>query len=144
MSAKTFGERIAEILVDTGLLSPGQLQEAQRLQQKQGGRLLKLLTEHGFITEQDMAVCLGRCLGKPPIQLQKLRVPAEVVNLIPKKLAMMYRLVPVAVLDNKVFVAMADPMNILALDDLRARLKKEILPMVAPERCIHEMLQMVA
>ena len=140
MSAKSFGERIADILIEDGLLLPSQLEEAQELQKKQGGRLLKLLTDNQYVTEQDMAISMGRCLDKPPINLAKVRVPELVMNLVPKDMAKSYKLVPVAVLGNKLFVAMTDPMNVLALDDLRTRTKMDIIPMIATERAVNEAL----
>ncbi len=140
MSAKSFGERIADILIEDGLLLPSQLEEAQELQKKQGGRLLKLLTDNQFVTEQDMVISMGRCLDKPPINLAKIHVPEPVMNLVPKDMAKSYKLVPIAVLGNKLFVAMADPMNVLALDDLRTRTKMDIVPMIATERSVNEAL----
>ena len=140
MSAKSFGERIADILIEDGLLLPSQLEEAQELQKKQGGRLLKLLTDNQFVNEQDMVISMGRCLDKPPINLAKVRVPEPVMNLVPKDMAKSYKLVPIAHLGNKLFVAMADPMNVLALDDLRTRTKLEIIPMIATERSVNEAL----
>ncbi len=140
MSAKSFGERIADILIEDGLLLPSQLEEAQELQKKQGGRLLKLLTDNQYVTEQDMAISMGRCLDKPPINLAKVRVPEPIMNLVPKDMAKSYKLVPVAVLGNKLFVAMTDPMNVLALDDLRTRTKMDIIPMIATERAVNEAL----
>ena len=140
MSAKSFGERIADILIEDGLLLPSQLEEAQELQKKQGGRLLKLLTDNQFVTEQDMVISMGRCLDKPPINLAKVRVPEPIMNLVPKDMAKSYKLVPIAVLGNKLFVAMADPMNVLALDDLRTRTKMDIVPMIATERAVTEAL----
>ncbi len=140
MSAKSFGERIADILIEDGLLLPSQLEEAQELQKKQGGRLLKLLTDNHYVTEQDMAISMGRCLDKPPINLAKVRVPEPIMNLVPKDMAKSYKLVPVAVLGNKLFVAMTDPMNVLALDDLRTRTKMDIIPMIATERAVNEAL----
>ena len=77
MSAKSFGERIADILIEDGLLLPSQLEEAQELQKKQGGRLLKLLTDNQLVTEQDMVISMGRCLDKPPINLAKVRDPRD-------------------------------------------------------------------
>ena len=140
MSAKSFGERIADILIEDGLLLPSQLEEAQELQKKQGGRLLKLLTDNQFVTEQDMVISMGRCLDKPPINLAKIHVPEPVMNLVPKDMAKSYKLVPIAVLGNKLFVAMADPMNVLALDDLRTRTKMDIVAMIATERSVNEAL----
>ena len=140
MSAKSFGERIADILIEDGLLLPSQLEEAQELQKKQGGRLLKLLTDNQFVTEQDMVISMGRCLDKPPVNLSKIRVPEPIMNLVPKDMAKSYKLVPIAVLGNKLFVAMADPMNVLALDDLRTRTKMDIVAMIATERSVNEAL----
>src|SRR5450432_4155162 len=87
MGAKSFGERIADILIEDGLLLPNQLTEVMDLQRKSGGRLIRLLTDKGFVTEQDMVMALGRCLDTPPINLLRMRIPEDVMNLVPKELA---------------------------------------------------------
>lgn len=140
MSIKSFGERIADVLIEDGLLLPNQLAEAMDIQKKQGGRLLKLLTDRGYVTEQDMVISMGRCLDTPPINLSRVRVPEEVANLVPKDMARAYKLAPVARLGNKLFVAMADPLNVLALDDLRQRTKLDIVAMITTERAVTEAL----
>src|SRR5262245_49445627 len=140
MSIKSFGERIADVLIEDGLLLASQLEEAMQLQKKQGGRLLKILTDQNFVTEQDMVISMGRCLDTPPVNLAKVRVPEEVLNLVPKEMARSYKLAPVCKLGNKLFVAMADPLNVLALDDLRQRTKLEIVPMITTERAVNEAL----
>jgi len=140
MSIKSFGERIADVLIEDGLLLPSQLAEATELQKKQGGRLLKLLTDKQYVTEQDMVISMGRCLDVPPINLSKVRVPEEIADLVPKEMARQYKLAPVCRLGNKLFVAMADPLNVLALDDLRQRTKLEIVPMITTERSVTEAL----
>ena len=123
MSVKSFGERIADVLIEDGLLLPTQLEEAVEQQRKQGGRLLKILTDKHYVTEQDMVISMGRCLDTPPINLTKVRVPEEIQRLVPKDMARTYKLAPVAKLGNKLFVAMADPLNVLAASEA----------MVAPE-----------
>jgi hypothetical protein len=60
--------------------------KSSTLQKKQGGRLLKLLLEKQLVTEQDMMVSMGRCLGAHPVTLAKMRVPQDVIDLIPKDL----------------------------------------------------------
>jgi len=144
MGAKSFGERIADILMEDGLLMPAQLNEVVELQRKQGGRLVRLLTDKGFVTEQDMVMAMGRCLDTPPINLAKIRIPEEVMNLVPKDLAKNYKLAPVCVLGPKLFVAMADPLNVLAVDDLKARTRMQIVPMIATEKSIMDSLSGVA
>ncbi len=140
MSVKSFGERIADVLIEDGLLLPSQLDEAMDIQKKQGGRLLKILTDRLYVTEQDMVISMGRCLDTPPVNLSKVRVPEEIMDLVPKEMARTYKLAPVCRLGNKLFVAMADPLNVLALDDLRQRTKMEIVPMITTERSVVEAL----
>jgi type IV pilus assembly protein PilB len=140
MSIKSFGERIADVLIEDGLLLQSQLEEATEIQKKQGGRLLKILTDRSFVTEQDMVISMGRCLDTPPINLSRVRVPEEVLELVPKEMARAYKLAPICRLGNKLFVAMADPLNVLALDDLRQRTKMEIVPMITTERSVMEAL----
>ncbi len=138
--AKSFGERIADILMEDGLLLPNQFEEVVALQKKQGGRIVKLLTDSGYVTDQDMVMSMGRCLDVPPINLTKVRIPDKVAALIPKEMARNYKLTPVCKLGNKLFVAMADPMNVLAIDDIRQRTRLEIIPMITTEKAIEEAL----
>src|ERR1700736_6477558 len=140
MRSKSFGERIADVLIEEGLLLPNQLEEAIGIQKSEGGRLLRILTDRQFVTEQDMVFSMGRCLNTPPVNLSRLRVPEEVMSLVPREMEKKNKLVPIARLDGKLFVAMADPTNVLAVDDLKRRVQLEIVPMVATERAVTEAL----
>src|SRR5438876_5030342 len=140
MRSKSFGERIADVLIEAGLLLPNQLEEAIGIQKSEGGRLLKILTERQFVTDQDMVFSMGRCLNTPPVNLSRLRVPEEVMSLVPREMAKANKLVPIARLDGKLFVAMADPTNVLAVDDLKRRVQLEIVPMIATERAVTDAL----
>jgi type IV pilus assembly protein PilB len=140
MRTKSFGERIADVLIEDGLLLPNQLGEAVEIQKRQGGRLLKILTDKQFVSDQDMAFSMGRCLNTPPINLSKVRVPEEILNLVPRDMAKAHKLVPIARLQNKLFVAMADPTNVLAVDDLKRRVQLDIVPMIATERAVSDAL----
>jgi type IV pilus assembly protein PilB len=138
--SKSFGERIADVLIEDGLLLPNQLEEAVGIQKIEGGRLLKILTDKRFVTEQDMTFSMGRCLNTPPINLSKLRVPEDIMSIVPRDMAKANKLVPIARLHGKLFVAMSDPTNVLALDDLKRRVQLEIVPMIATERAVSEAL----
>ncbi len=140
MRSKSFGERIADVLIEEGLLLPNQLEEAIGIQKSEGGRLLKILTDRQFVTEQDMVFSIGRCLNTPPVNLARLRVPEEVMSIVPREMAKANKLVPIARLDGKLFVAMADPTNVLAVDDLKRRVQLEIVPMIATERAVMDTL----
>ena len=136
MRSKSFSERIANVLIEDGLLLPNQLEEAMAIQQAEGGRLLKILADKQFVTDQDMAFSMGRCLNTPPINLSKVRIPEEVMSLIPREMAKANKIVPVARLDGKLFVAMADPTNVLAIDDVKRRVQLEVVPMIATEKAV--------
>jgi type IV pilus assembly protein PilB len=138
---KSFGERIADTLIADGLLTQKQFGEVVDLQKKQGGRLLKLLLDRQFVTEQDMMVSMGRCLSTPPVSLAKMHVPQEVLDLIPKDMAQTYKMIAIARLGKKLYVAMADPLNVLALDELRrVRPNLQIIPLITTEKAVADFL----
>src|SRR5260370_33693710 len=125
---KTFGERIADAMVEDGLLPATQVGELLEQQKKEGTRLLKLLMEKAYVSEQDMAISMGRVLNVPPINLTRLSIPGEIADLLPRELAHNYKVIPVSRLENKLFLAMADPLNVLAIDDVRRITKLEVAP----------------
>ena len=140
MRNKTFGERIADVLIEDGLLLPNQLEEAVAIQKKEGGRLLKILTDKQFVTDQDMAFSMGRCLNVSPVNLARLRVPEEIMGLIPREMAKANKIVPIARLNGKLFIAMADPTNVLAVDDVKRRVQLDVVPMIATEKGVADAL----
>jgi type IV pilus assembly protein PilB len=141
--AKSFGERIADALVEDGLLTAKQVDELLEQQKKEGTRLIKLVVEKAYVTEQDMAVSMGRVLNTPPVNLARIGIAAEVSDLLPRDVAHNYKVVPVSRLDNKLFLAMADPLNVLAIDDVKRITRLEIVPMIASERTIIDKLNSI-
>src|SRR6266480_7539563 len=137
---KTFGERIADALVEDGLLTAKQVEDLLAQQKKEGTRLLKLILQKSYVSEQDMAVSMGRVLNTPPINLARVIVPPEIAELLPRELAHTHKVVPVSRLENKLFLAMADPLNVLAIDDVRRITRLEIATMIASERAIIDKL----
>ncbi len=137
---KTFGERIADALVEDGLLSAQQVEELLAQQRKEGTRLLKLILDKACVSEQDMAVSMGRVLNTPPVNLARAGIQKEVADLLPRELCHNHKVVPVSRLQNKLFLAMADPLNVLALDDVRRITRLEVSPLIASERAILDRL----
>src|SRR2546427_6206336 len=137
---KTFGERIADPLVEEGLLTLRRVEDLLAQKKKEGTRLLKLILQKSYVSEQDMAVSMGRVLNTPPINLARITIPAEVAELLPRELAHTHKVVPVSRLENKLFLAMADPLNVLAIDDVRRITRLEISPMIASEKAIIDKL----
>src|ERR1044071_4973876 len=137
---KTFGERIADALVEDGLLSAAQVEELLQQQKKEGPRLFKLILEKAYVSEQDMAVSMGRVLNTPPINLARISIASEVTDLLPRELAHNHKIVAVSRLENKLFLAMADPLNVLAIDDVKRITKLEVAPLIAAEKAIIDKL----
>jgi type IV pilus assembly protein PilB len=136
MAVKTFGEKIADVLVEDGLLSRAQVEELIEQQKKEGTRLLKLITEKALVSDIDMAVSMGRVLNTPPINLARITIPVDLFELIPRDMATNHKVLPVSRLGNKLFLAMADPLNVLAVDDVHRTTKLEVMPLIAPEKAI--------
>src|SRR6266542_2885431 len=137
---KSFGERIADALVEDGLLSPKQVEELLDLQKKQGTRLLKLILEKSYVSEVDMIVSMGRVLNVPPVNLVRIAIPSEIASLVPREMAINDKVLPVSRLDNKLFLVMADPLNVLALDDVKRFTRLDVMPMIASEKAILDKL----
>ena len=140
---KTFGERIADALMEDGLLSAQQVEELLEQQKKEGTRLLKLILEKAYVSEADMAVSMGRVLNTPPITLARLTIPLEAADLVPREMAYNHKVVPVSRLENKLFLAMADPLNVLAIDDVRRITKLEVATLIASEKSILDKLNQI-
>ena len=137
---KSFGERIADALVEDGLLTHKQVEELLEQQKKEGTRLLKLVLDKSLVSEQDMTVSMGRVLNVPPINLARISIPAEVADLLPREISQNHKVIAVTRLDSKLFIAMADPLNVLALDDVKRITKLDVSPMIASEKAILDKL----
>jgi type IV pilus assembly protein PilB len=137
-AVKTFGERIADALVEDGLLFRKQVDELMELQKREGTRLLKIIIDKQYVTEQDMAVSMGRVLNTPPVNLSRMGIPLDIADLLPRDICVTHKVMPVSRLENKLFLAMADPLNVLAIDDVRRITRMDVTPMIASEKSILE------
>ena len=137
---KSFGERIADALVEDGLLTTKQVEELLEQQKKEGTRFIKLVTEKAFVSEQDLTVSMGRVLNVPPINLARVSIPIEIADLLPREIAQNHKVIPVSRLENKLFLAMADPLNVLAVDDVKRITKLDVTTLIASEKSIADKL----
>ena len=113
-------DRIGELLLRERLITPEQLKKAIDEQKKSGGRLGFNLAKLGYITEKDLTSFLSRQYGIPTIDLSVQEVDHEIVKLIPEDVAQKYQVIPVTRTGSTLVVAMADPSNIFAIDDIAA------------------------
>jgi type IV pilus assembly protein PilB len=137
---KSLGERIADALIEDGLLTSTQVEELLEKQKKEGTRFIKLVVEKAYVTETDLVVSMGRVLNTPPVNVLKMIIPAEVAELVPKDMASNYKVLPVSRLGNRLYLAMADPLNVLAVDDVKRTTKLEVSPLIAAEKAIVDKL----
>lgn len=112
-------KRLGDLLVESGLLTEEKLKEALRLQKTSGKKLGEVLTDEGIISEGQIIEVLEFQLGIPHMDLEKHYIDPEIPRLINENLARRYVLIPVKKEKNRLTVAMTDPLNIFALDDVK-------------------------
>src|SRR5438105_9506096 len=132
--------RLGELLVRENLISLQQLQKAQDEQKKTGGRIGSLLVKQGAIAEQDLTNFLSKQYGVPAINLKDFDIDAEVIKLIPKATAEKHQIIPVNRAGSSLIIAMSDPSNIFAIDDIKFLTGYNIEVVVASEQAIKEAL----
>jgi type IV pilus assembly protein PilB len=128
--------RLGELLVRENLISLQQLQKAQEEQRKHGGRLGYQLTKLGFIGETELTSFLSKQYGVPSINLSEFEIDPEITTLIPREVAEKHLVIPVNRAGSSLIVAMSDPTNIYAIDDLKFVTGYNIEVVVASEAAI--------
>ncbi len=134
-------ERIGQLLIEKKLITKDQLTEALKLQKEKKERLGELLVNLGYISKDSLLECLSIELNIPAVHLARTKIPAEVVMLVPKKMADRYCLIPVAVSANSISIAMSDPVNLNAIDDVRHATGKVVHPLLAIDKDVREAIE---
>jgi type IV pilus assembly protein PilB len=121
---------LGEVLVEAGLITADQLAEAMELQKQSKERLGRVLIGMGIGTEKDIALAIAKQLGLEFVDLDDI-VPDETALLVlPEHLARRYQLIPLGAADGKLRLGMVDPLDVVALDDVRRQLRQDIEPVV--------------
>lgn len=115
---KKINKLLGEILVEQGLLNTGQLKEAIELQIKEGGLIGEVIVSLGFAKEEDIAQCIALQCGFPYLPLEHYSILDEVLRLIPKNVASHYCLIPVDKIGQTLTIAMSNPLNAEAVEDI--------------------------
>lgn len=126
----TLKDRLQEILIRDKHISPEDLEQALKEQKKSGGELSKILVKLGLIGEDTLAQVLSEGLGLPPINISRLTIDPEVVQIIPKAIARKYQIMPVSLMGDHLTLAMADPLNIFIIDNVKALTGYTINPII--------------
>ncbi|MFY0580360.1 type IV-A pilus assembly ATPase PilB [Cystobacter fuscus] len=133
--------RLGELLVRENLISVQQLRKAQEEQQKNGTRIGTALIKTGAIEESKLTDFLSKQYGVPAINLKDFDIDAEIIKLVPKEVAEKHLVVPVNRAGPSLIVAMCDPSNIYAVDDLKFLTGYNVEPVVASEISIREAIE---
>lgn len=123
--------RLGDLLIEYGYITNEQLQSAVAVQKQNGGKLGEVLLKLGHATEAEISSMLEVQLGIPRVEIEKLHISPEVPRLINERLARRHTLIPVALSDSVLTVAMADPLNIFAIDDIQLTTGLDVKPVIA-------------
>ena len=130
--------RLGEILVKDSLISGDQLKQALDYQKKNGGRLGTCLVKLGLVSDDDITAVLSRQYGVPSINLKFYEVDPAVIKLVPQETAVRYQIVPLSRVGSTLTIAMTDPTNVFAMDDIKFMTGFNVEPVVASETAISE------
>jgi len=113
-------DRLQEILIRDKHISQEDLSKALAEQESAGGELSKILIKLKLIDENVLAQILSESLGLPQIKISRLKIEPDVLKIIPKEIAAKYQIMPISVIGDHLTLAMADPLNIFVIDNVKA------------------------
>ncbi|MHC4832176.1 MAG: GspE/PulE/PilB domain-containing protein, partial [Planctomycetota bacterium] len=134
-------DRIGELLVRENLISTEELQQAKVDQRNTGKRLAYSLTKLGILAETELTEFLSKQYGVPSISLQEFEIDPDVIALVPKEVALKHTVIPVQKAGASLIVAMGDPSNIYAIDDLKFLTSLSIEPVVTTDAAIEDAIE---
>ncbi|MDO5491076.1 MAG: ATPase, T2SS/T4P/T4SS family [Bacillota bacterium] len=135
--------RLGDLLVSAGLITEEQLMQGLEMQKGSGKRLGTVLQEAGMITEMGMIEALQMQLGVEFVDLNKITIPTELAQIVPQNLARQYQVVPVRLIRDELYLAMSDPLNFYAIEEVRRVVKKRVVPMIAMSDAIERSIQIL-
>ncbi len=130
--------KLGDMLLKVGMISEKQLQEALEGQKKNGGKIGYNLVKLGFVKEEDITQLLSEQYGVPSINLRHFEIDESVIQLIPSEVAQKYLVIPVNRTGATLTIAMADPTNVFAMDDIKFMTGYNVEPVVASEVALRE------
>ncbi len=133
--------RLGEILIKENLITADQLKQAIEYQKKNNGRLGTCLMKLGFVRDDEITQVLSRQYGVPSINLKYYEVEPAVIKLIPQETAVRYQVVPLSRVGATLTIAMTDPTNVFAMDDIKFMTGFNVEPVVASESDINDAIQ---
>src|ERR671919_1148585 len=128
--------RIGDLLLKEKRITPAQLQDALNYQKTQGGKLGCNLVKLGFVTDEEITALLSKQYGVPSINLAQFEIDPGVIKLIPSETAHKYQIIPLSRSGATLTIAMTDPTNVFAMDDIKFMTGYNVEPVVASETAV--------
>ncbi len=130
--------RLGELLLKENMVSPQQLQDALNHQKMSGGKLGKAFVSLGFVKDEEITSLLSRQYGVPSINLDHFEVDPAIIKIIPAETSRKYQVLPLSRSGATLTIAMADPTNVFAMDDIKFMTGYNVEPVVASEAALEE------
>ena len=136
-------KRLGELLVAAGTITEEELERGLALQKETKERLGTVLISNNIITEEKLIEALQMQLGIEFVDLTKVNIPTELAHALPKSIATQYQVVPVRTVKDELHLAMSDPMNFYAIEEVRKAVRKKVVPMVATAGAVERAIQVL-
>src|SRR5471032_1596509 len=133
--------RIGELLLKEKLITPEQLQQALTQQKSNGGKLGYNLVKMGFVKDEQITALLSKQYGVPAINLAQFKIDLTIVKLVPTETARKYQIIPLSRSGSTLTIAMTDPTNVFAMDDIKFMTGYTVEPVVASEVAITDAIE---
>ncbi len=143
MAATGAESNVVEILLRRKAVEPETLNEAREKAEAAGVRLEKWLVDKAVVGGEEMALALAEYLSMPPIKLAHFTPDERLADLIPHETMMMHLVFPIARLDNRLEIALGDPFDVVAVDEVHSLTGLDVVPLVAPEKEVTDLIQKV-
>ncbi len=135
--------RLGELLIAAGTITEEELQRGLELQKGSKQRLGTVLISNGIITENELIEALQMQLGIEYIDLTRINIPTELAQVLPKNIAKQYQVVPVRAVKDELYLAMSDPMNFYAIEEVHKAARRKVIPMVAKASAVEHAIQVL-
>jgi type IV pilus assembly protein PilB len=115
---RIINKQLGDLLIERNILTQRQLDKALAVQKEKGGLIGEILVELGFAKEEDIAQALTAQFGFPYLPLSNYNINPEIINIVPGRVAQQYLLVPIDRIGNNLSLAMSNPLNVQAIEDI--------------------------
>jgi type IV pilus assembly protein PilB len=135
-------DRLTELLIKNKVISQEQLNNALEVQRKKGGRLSNILADLKFVKENELISTLSQGSGLPLIDLKRIKIDPEIAKIIPLDISRHYQIISISKMGDTITLAMADPLNIFAIDDVEALTGYKINPVISSSQDILQAIEL--